>query len=202
MPEATPEGVGDDAAWIAVPTTLSPERLAWLVGDPERILRVNPCWIFEAWSRPAADRFSLRVRDTVHNRTWSADGRVEALPDGLRLVYDEGLKASTRFRIETGESGTRLWVIDDYGRLTPEERAERLDEVDRSLPEWGRALERYLAGWQRRGGNRLWRWYTERVWRPMTPLARRVVRLLIWATVIEFAVFVLLVAVLSVESGR
>lgn len=202
MAETAPEGVGEDAAWVAVPTSLPPERLAWLVEDPERLLRVNPCWIFEQWERPSAERFSLRVRDTVHQRTWAAGGRIEPLADGLRLVYDDGLKASTTFRIETGDAGTRLWVIDDYGRLTAEERAERLDEVDRSLPTWGQALERYLAGWQRRGGNRLWRWYTERVWRPMTPLARRVVRLLIWVTVIEFAVFVLLVAVLSVESGR
>lgn len=202
MADAAPEGAGEDAAWIAVPTALTQERLAWLVADPERLLRVNPCWVFEAWERPSAERFSLRVRDTVHGTRWAADGRIEPLPDGLRLVYDDGLKASTRFRIETGDGGTRLWVIDDYGRLSAEERAARLDEVDRSLPEWGRALERYLAGWQRRGHHRSWRWYTERVWRPMTPLARRVVRLLIWATVIEFAVFVLLIAVLSVESGR
>ena len=202
MAEAAPEGVGEDAAWIAVPTELPTDRLAWLVADPERMLRVNPCWVFESWSRPAQDRFSLRVRDTVHERTWAAEGYIEPLDDGLRLHYDEGLKASTRFRVESGAEGTRLWVIDDYGRLSAEEREARLDEVDRSLPAWGGALERYLAGWQRWGKYRLWRWYTERVWRPMTPLARRVVRLLIWATVIEFAVFVLLVAVLSVESGR
>lgn len=201
MPETAPEGAGEDAAWIAVPTELSSDKLVWLVGDPERLLRVNPCWVFESWSRTPPDRFDLQVRDTVHERTWTTGGRIETLDDGFRLHYDEGLKASTRFRVETDDSGSRLWVIDDYGRLPSEERAARLDEVDRSLPAWGHALERYLAGWHRWGRHRLWRWYMERWWRRMTPLARRISRLLIWATVIEFAVFLLLVGVLVVERG-
>jgi hypothetical protein len=201
MPETAPEGAGEDAAWIAVPTELSSEQLVWLVGDPERLLRVNPCWVFESWSRTAPSRFDLQVRDTVHDRTWATEGRIETLDDGFRLIYDEGLKASTRLRVETDHSGSRLWVIDDYGRLPPEERAARLDEVDRSLPAWGHALERYLAGWHRWGKYRLWRWYMERWWLRMTPLARRIARLLIWATVIEFVVFLLLVGVLVVERG-
>ena len=201
MPDAAPEGAGDDAAWVAVPTALPHDRLAWLVDDPERLLRVNPCWVFEAWERPTPERFALRVRDTVHERLWTTEGRIERLDDGLRLVYDDGLKATTRFRIEHGDAGTRLWVIDDYGRLPSAEREARLDEVDRSLPLWGRALEHYLAGWLRWGKYRVWRWYMERWWRRMTPLARRVSRLLIWATVIEFVVFLMLIVVLTVERG-
>jgi hypothetical protein len=201
MPDTAPEGAGEDSAWIAVPTALTPEQLAVLVDDPERLLRVNPCWVFEAWERSGPDRFTLRVRDTVHDRRWAADGSIERLPDGLRLVYDDGLKASTRLRVEHGDAGTRLWVIDDYSRLPAAEREARLDEVDRSLPAWGRALERYLAGWHRWGHNRAWRWYMERWWRRMTPLARRVARLLLWATVIEFVVFLVLIAVLVAERG-
>jgi hypothetical protein len=199
MTDTAPEGVGEDAAWVAVPTALTPERLAWLIDDPERILRVNPCWVFEAWQQPEPDRFALHVRDTVHARQWATNGRIERLPDGVRLVFDDGLKASTRFRVERDDTGTRLWVIDDYGRLPAAEREARLDEVDRTLPAWGQALERYLAGWHRWGRQRAWRWYMERLWRRMTPLARRVARLLIWATVIEFVVFLMLIAVLTVN---
>ena len=39
----------------------------------------------------------------------------------------------------------------------------------------------------------------ERVWQPMTPLGRRVTRLVIGVTVVELLVFVLLVAVLVDE---
>lgn len=202
LPVTAPADAGDDAAWVMVPTALAQDKLLRLLEDPERLLRVNPRWIFETWEYDTAGVFRLRVRDSVDGRNWDTEGQVERCADGLRLRYREGLKASTRFRVEADGTGSRLWVIDDYGRLPASEREDRLDEVDRSLPAWGEALGRYLAAWRRWGRWAPWRWYMERVWRRMTPLARRIVRLLIWVSVFELAVFLLLVGVLALEQGR
>ncbi|MEA3277961.1 MAG: hypothetical protein U9Q81_22285 [Pseudomonadota bacterium] len=201
MNDPRPPGVGEDAAWVIVSTRLPPSEIRALLEDPERLLRVNSQWVFEAWSRPTADRFRLRIQNQSNARTWDTAGTIRPLPDGLRLDYDEGIKASTRFLVELAAEGARLWVVEEYGRLSEEERRARSDEVDRSLPRWGQDLYRYLRSWGRWSRLAPWRWYMERVWRPMKPLARRIVRLLIWATVAEILLFLGLIAVLRTDLG-
>lgn len=199
MPEPRPDGVGTDAAWVGVTTTLAPGQVLALLDDPERLLRVNSQWLFDTWEQSSGSRFRLRIHNSSNNRIWETDGGLQRLSDGLRLDYAQGIKASTRFIVEPAEEGARLWVVEDYGRLPEEERRARTDEVDRSLPRWGQDLYRYLRGWARWSRFPPWRWYIERVWQPMGPLGRRVVRLLIWATVAELLVFLGLVIVLRLE---
>jgi len=196
VPDPRPAGVGDDAAWVGVITALTSGQLLALLDDPERLLRVNSQWVFDTWEHFEDNRFRLRIRNSSNGRMWETNGVLTRLADGLRLDYAEGIKASTRFIVEPAENGARLWVVEDYGRLPEAERRARVDEVDRSLPRWGQDLYRYLRGWARWSRFPPWRWYVERVWRPMKPLARRVVRLLVWATVAEFVFFVGLVLVL------
>ena len=200
MAETAPPDAGEDAAWVAVSTPLTPTALLSLMEDPERLLRVNSQWVFEIWEWLDRDRFRLRVRNLANDRQWETRGQVQWLPDGLRLDYQEGIKAFTRMRVEEDGVGSCLWIIDDYGRLPTAEREKRTDEVDRSLTRWGHDLHRYLAAWARWSHLGPWRWYMERVWRRMTPLGRRVARLVFWVTVVEFIVFLMLIAVLVVQS--
>jgi hypothetical protein len=179
-----------------VDSPLLPGQVLALLEDPERLLRVNSSWVFEVWERTGPDRFRLSVRNLTNGRIWATAGTVEPLSGGLRLRYDEGIKASTRFLVEPQSQGSRLWVVEDYGRLPIAEREARLAEVDRSLSTWGQDLHRYLRAWARWSGLGPWRWYMERVWRPMKPLGRRVTRLLFWATVAEILLFLGLVLLL------
>jgi hypothetical protein len=195
MPDPRPEDIGEDAAWVGVTTRLSPDQVLALLEDPERFLRVNSLWVFETWERSADNGFRLRIRNQGNGHTWATDGTLTRLPDGLRLDYAEGIKASTRFIVEPAAGGTRLWIVEDYGRLPEKERRARTDEVDRSLPRWGQDIYRYLRNWDRWAGFAPWRWYMEQVWRPMKPLGRRVVRLLLWVTAAELVLFLGLVVV-------
>jgi len=199
--ESAPPSVGEDAAWVAVSAPLSPTAMMALMEDPERLLRVNSQWVFEAWEWDADDSFRLRIKNLATRRHWETSGRVERLADGLRLYYQQGLKAFTQFRVEENGSGSRLWVIDDYSRVPVAEREQRMDEVDPSLTRWGHDLHRYLAAWARWSHLRPWRWYMERVWRRMTPLGRRVTRLVFWVTVAEFVFFLVLIAVLRLQAA-
>ncbi len=196
-----PPGAGEDAAWVGVATTLSPSKLLGLMDDPERLLRVNSRWVFDRWERSAPDRFRLRIQNQSNDRVWETGGRWRRLPDGLQLDYDEGIKAFTRFLVEPLGEGARLWVIEDYGRYPEAERRARTDEVDRSLTPWGHDLHRYLRAWARWSRLAPWRWYMERVWRPMRPLGRRIVRLLVWATLAEILIFAGLVLALRSDLG-
>jgi hypothetical protein len=179
-----------------VDSPLLPGQVLELLEDPERLLRVNSSWVFEAWERTGPDRFRLSVRNLTNGRIWATAGTVEPLSGGLRLRYDEGIKAFTRFLVEPQSQGSRLWVVEDYGRLPVAEREARLAEVDRSLSTWGQDLHRYLHAWARWSSLGPWRWYMERVWRPMKPLGRRVTRLLFWATVAEILLFLGLILLL------
>lgn len=65
-----------------------------------------------------------------------------------------------------------------------------LAQIDRSLTPWGQSLRRHflaLARWGRLPG---YRWWRERVWLGMKPRERRITRLIAWATLIEFPLFV------------
>jgi len=189
MTDLRPPGVGEDAAWAVVPTRLPPSEVLSLLGDPERLLRVNSQWVFASWERGESNRFRLCIENQSNDRTWQTSGTICLLQDGLRLDYDEGIKAFTRFLVEPDQKGARLWVVEDYGRLPEEERRARTDEVDPSLNRWGQDLYLYLRSWARWSRFGPWCWYMERVWRPMKPLARRIVRLLIWATAAELVFF-------------
>ncbi len=199
MPEGPPPGAGEDSAWVSVATTLAPNGLLALLGDPLRLMRVNPMWIFDSWETPGPDEVRFRIDNQSNGQVWETAAHVMRLPDGLRLDYADGIKAWTLFRVEPTETGSVLWIIDDYGRLSEAERRDRVAEVDRSLTAWGGALYRHLRAWSRWAGWRPWRWYVERHWLRMKPLSRRIVRLLIWVSVAELALFALLVALLIAE---
>ena len=202
MPESRPPGAGADAAWVSVPTGLAPQALIDLIRDPQRLMRVNPLWVFESWEPLGPERCRFRIFNHSNGQIWETEAQVVRLPGGLRLDYADGIKASTLFRVEPADPGSLLWIIDDYGRLPEAERQARVAEVDRSLPQWGRDLYRHLRAWSRWSRLPPWRWYVERYWLRMKPLSRRIVRLLLWVTLAELALFALLIAILVAQQAR
>lgn len=199
MSEGPPPEAGADAAWVSVATPLSPAGLLALVRDPERLMRVNSQWVFESWVSQGTDHCRFRIFNPSDGQRWEMEAHILQLPDGVRLDYRDGVKAYTRFRVEPTEDGSRLWIIDDYGRLAEAERSARLAEVDRSLVPWGKDLYRHLRAWSRWSGLAPWRWFVERVWLRMTPTSRRLVRILGWLSIAELALFGLFVAILVAE---
>lgn len=202
MPDSRPPGAGEDSAWVSVATSLPPDGLLELLRDPQRLMRLNPLWVFESWDGAGPDAVRFRIDNQSNGQIWETTARLVRLPDGLRLDYADGVKASTLFRVEPAETGSQLWIVEDYGRLSEAERAARVAEVDRSLTPWGGALYRHLRAWSRWSGFGPWRWYVERHWLRMKPLSRRIVRLLLWVTVAELALFALLIAILVAERAR
>lgn len=202
MPERRPPEAGEDSAWVSVATPLPADDLLALLRDPQRLMRVNPLWVFESWDAAAPDAVRFRIDNQSNGQFWETTARLFRLPDGLRLDYADGIKASTVFRVEPTDTGSLLWIVDDYGRLPESERETHVGEVDRSLTAWGGALYRHLRAWSRWSGFRPWRWYVERHWLRMKPLSRRIVRLLLWVSVAELALFALLIAILVAERAR
>lgn len=194
---------GQDAAWVTIETPLSADALlAFCHEDIERLFRINSMLRFEEWRQVAENEHHVHLRNLVNDRELEAGLYVEMLVDGLRVTYDNGLKTATIFRVEATEGNAQLIVTDDYSGTPVKERAARTDEVDPSLVQWGHDLHRYLARWNRWSRLAPWRWYMNRFWQPMTPLARRVVFLLIVITAMEFAVFLMVLSIFVLELDK
>jgi hypothetical protein len=185
----------EDAAWVRIATGLSPAALAAFCQDAERLLRINSMYEFQEWRPEGKDRFFMHARNLVNGRMIETPIRVQRRPDGMRIVYEIGLKTSTEFSVKPpsgeggrGEAGAVMVVTDDYSGAPEAERRARAEEIDKSLVQWGHDLHRYLRHWARWSGFGPWRWYMRRVWQPMKPTARRITFILIAVTVFEFAV--------------
>jgi hypothetical protein len=59
------------------------------------------------------------------------------------------------------------------------------------LKVWAHELQRYLISWHRWSNYRLWRWYMQRIWQPMTPMGRRITAILLWVAAFELALVLL-----------
>jgi hypothetical protein len=191
----------EDAAWVRIPTGLARTDLLAFCQDVERLLRINSLYEFREWRTEARDRFFWQARNLANGCIIETVLRVVARPDGVRVIYESGLKTSTDFHVETvqpndrltSSSGAVLVVTDDYSGTSEGERRARSLEVDTSLLTWGRDLQRYLGRWQRWSAFGPWRWYMRRVWQPMKPFARRVTFILIVIAGIEMLLTVLAV---------
>lgn len=200
MPDAA-LSANDDKAWVAIDTPLAADELLFLCRDPERLFRINPFWIFKTVEYSTNEMLRLCIDNQANGQSWETEARIIGLPDGCRVEFGQGLKKSTTLRVLTTGSGVaRLEITDDYSGSPPEVVQEHLKEVDNSLLPWGQALYRYLRSYKRWRWFPLWRWYERRLWRPATPSARRIMGMLVWATVAELVIFMALVALyLSVE---
>jgi hypothetical protein len=192
----------DDAAWVKVDMPLPPAALHDFLLDIERLFRLNPWLEFERIERPAAGRFRLVGRNHANSQPLQVDvALTESIPGrSLILAYDGGIKRETRCEIEAAGAGSVLTITEIYDTPPEERREEALKEVDRSLLPWAAALRAYLRNRRRWGWLPGHRRYMERFWLGMSPRQRRIVRLIVWTTAIEFVVFLFVFAIYWNES--
>jgi head-tail adaptor len=191
MTAESPSNPSEDRVWATIQTTLRPEALRDFCRDLERLYRINPYSEFRMWKEMAPGQVHAEFRNLSNKQDYSLDLTLVPESDNAFSVrYTQGIKAATRFEIQPTGLGSNLTITDDYSTLPVEERAQRLDEVDKSLPAWGQAIFDFLRRHRRWGWIAPWRWYMRRVWVPMKPSARRIVWLLYLITVVEFFFFV------------
>ena len=189
-----------DAAWVSVETPFPVPWLHRFVADLERLYRINSLLEIRRWNDKGQGRVRLEALNLSNGKLLETDLRVERLDDGLRLDFKDSLKTSTRLRIEPrGPEGSLLTITDDYAGTPEAEREARLDEVDRSLIQWGQDLHAYLRAWKRWSWLPPWRWYMTRVWQGMKPSARRITRWILWITLGELVAFLLVFVIFVIE---
>lgn len=192
-----------DAAWVSIDTPFDGAELRAFLEDVERLFRINSMLVFEDWSPLGARQFAFRAKNLSNGKTIDTVLRAAAEESGIRIEYEQGLRTSTSFRIEEKSDGTaRLVVTDDYSGSPLPERKGRIDEVDKSLINWGNDLYRYLQQWKRWSWVPGWQLYMRKVWQPMRPMGRRIAYILFVVTIAEIILFFFVFAVFSLELSK
>ena len=191
----------EDAAWAAINTPLDVDSLKQFCRDTERLFRINPLLIFNQWQAQGEHRYLFSGQNISQETPFDFEFElsVDELPDGFNIHYCNGIKNSTRIKIEAIPDGSRLTIIDSYEGLSEEEREARINEVDKSLVTWARYLQKFLLSWKKWSRFGLWRWYMHRIWQPMNPSGRRVTYMLLWITAFEIALITLGVGIYFLE---
>jgi len=186
-------GPGDTATAETILPLAMVEVRAFL-DDIPRLVRLNPQLAIESWV-PAGRGFRFAGRNESNERPFDLGVIVDKADGSIILRYDAGLKQMTEFVVEPAETGTRLAVAEHYPRID-DPQDPRVSEVDKSLVPWVAAIRRHLLARRRWGWLPGWRWWHERFMLSMAPRQRRIVRLLVWISAIEFAIFLGLIVVL------
>jgi len=181
------ESPEENAAWVDVDLPQSAREVSAYLRDIERLLRLNPHLEIRRFAAVAGG-YEIEALNEMNGLAVS--GRLTFRENGTErftLDYERDLKLATEVSVKPLGAGARLHIRETYRQ--PESDAE-LEQVDRSLTPWGQAIRRHFLGLARWGRLPAYRWWRERVWLAMRPRERRLTRLIVWATAIEFILFI------------
>ncbi len=194
---------GGDTAWVTIETPFDVKGLSGFLDDVERLFRINSLLVFEDWKSLGDGEHRFTAKNLSNEKTTTTKCRAVREGDTLTVTYMGGLKTTTTFRLDPNSNGTvDLIITDDYSGTPADEREARIDEVDKSLVQWGRDLRLYLLAWKKWSWFPGWKWYRRRVWQPMKPMARRICFMLLAITALEFIAFLMVFTIFWLELDK
>ncbi|MDP2826436.1 MAG: hypothetical protein Q8O52_27585 [Sulfuritalea sp.] len=194
--DAAPE----DRARAETQLPIGADAVFEFVSDIERLLRLNPHLEIETWRRlPDGMRFA--AQNEMNGRRIETAVRIETTraTRSIVLSYADGLKRATTLAVESGDGhGCRLVVTEHYP-VIEDAQDPRVAEVDRSLIPWVNAIRRHLLGRRRWGWLPGYGWWAGRFMLGMPPRQRRIVRMIVWVSLLEFVIFLFVAAIFWLE---
>jgi hypothetical protein len=194
-----------DTAWVTIEIPVAPGMLFDFLQNTERLFRLNPYLDVRKWEvEPSGKRIHLEALNEMNGVTYDHFVTIESVQPGARVFfsYDKGLKRALEITLEPCPTGSNLTLREYYHAASGENREEQLKEVDRGLIPWANSIRQYLLGLQRWEWFFPYSWYHERFWLGMRPFHRRIVRMLIWVTALEFVVFLFVFVIYWLELRR
>lgn len=197
----------EPVAWATVAIPAPPAAVRAYADDLATVVRLHPYLDIRAWEGPAGPvAEGKRYRLHALNE-WTGIERDVALTveqadaNGYRIAYLEGLKEALELSVAPHDGGTALTLRERYRDPGEAERDALTREIDRSITPWAVAMRRDFLRMRRCGRNPVFQWF-RRFWLGMRPRERRVARLVIWVTVLEFVVFLFVFAIYWNEAMR
>lgn len=198
---------GEPVAWATVEIPAPPGEVRQYAGELAAVVRLHPYLDIRAWEGPPGPvaegkRYRLKALNE-----WTGIERdivltVEQADDsGYRIGYSEGLKHALELRISPHDNGAALTLREHYREPDDASRDALNREIDRGITPWAIALRRDFLRVRRWGRNAAFRWL-RRYWLGMRARERRIARLIVWVTVLEFVVFLFVFAIYWNEATR
>ncbi|TRZ92144.1 MAG: hypothetical protein D4R84_12890 [Rhodocyclaceae bacterium] len=170
------------------------------ISDIERLLRLNPHLDIETWQN-VPDGVCFAALNEMTGRRIETAVRVETTQATRSIVlsYADGLKRATTLVVERGDGENCRLVVTEHYPSIADALDPRVVEVDRSLIPWVNAIRRHLLDRKRWGWLPGWRWWAGRFMPGMPPRQRRIVRMIVWVSVLEFVAFLFVAAIFWLE---
>ena len=206
-----PDEVQKNTAWVSIEIPVSPGKLFAFLQNTERLFRLNPYLDIHQWEALAGGKqFHLKALNEMNGVTYDLAITLESTQPGASILlgYSKGLKRALEITLRPGvggaaeSGGSILTLREHYHEPAGENQVEQLKEVDHGLTHWAASIRQYLLGWERWSWFWPYRWYKGRFWLSMRPTHRRISRLLIWVTVLEFVVFLFIFTIYWLELAR
>ncbi|MBI4754138.1 MAG: hypothetical protein HY778_01655 [Betaproteobacteria bacterium] len=191
---------------MTVHVPAAPAEVMAFCRDLGRLLRLNPHLEIRAWEEGAGPflpgrTWRLHVLNEMTGIERELELRLEATDAaGFRVALSPGAKRALAVSVAPHAGpggGSALTLREFYDSAAGTGQLER--EVDRSLAPWGVAIRRHLCGMRRWGRLPFYR-RLRGGWLGMRPRERRIGRLIAWTSVLEFVVFLFVLAIFWAES--
>lgn len=192
----------EDIARAEIQIRIDADVVFEFVSDIECLIRLNPHLEIETW-QGLPDGVRLAARNETNGQRIETVVRVATTRTDRRVVlsYADGLKRATTLTVASDDdSGCRLVVTEHYP-VIEDPLDPRVAEVDRSLVPWVGAIRRHLLGLERWGWLPGYAWWAGSFMPGLPPRQRRIVRMIVWVSVLEFIVFLFVAAIFWLERG-
>ena len=202
----------EDFASVSIDLPLSQNNIYSFIKEIDRLYRINPYLEIKSWKEIEKDEINsgksinaelLNEMNGMHQALTLSLSEIEP-GKSISIKYDSGIKQETIFSVVgITDTSCKLTIKELYlADLSETEKNARLNEVDKSLVPWGEAIHGYFARRRRWGKLPLFSWLQDQFWLGMPPRHRRIARLVLWTTVLEFVVFIFVFVIYWLELSR
>lgn len=196
-----------NTAWVTIEIPAHVSKLFDFLHNPEHLYRLNPYLDIREWVETSASKqFHLKALNEMNGVTYDHLITVESVQPNARILlnYDKGLKRALEITMQARSSGSVLTLREHYHAPSEgdEHPEDQLKEVDHGLLPWASSIRKYLSGLEKWGWFWPYRWYKESFWLNMRPTHRRISRMVILVTVLEFVVFLFVFIIYWLELAR
>ncbi|MDW3096110.1 MAG: hypothetical protein R8G33_10595 [Gammaproteobacteria bacterium] len=191
----SPKPEFDNAAWVRIKTNLDVKTLFEFCQQVERLFRLNPYLIFNHWQQNAKTSITAVWENHSNKKVYQIDTciELEIKDNEICAKYQSGVKSETYFIVEPSGQSADLVIIDRYRSSGN----DSLDEVDKSIHAWGKGLHKFFKQYSRLRHIPYSEYIIDKYWIRLTPMARRIIYILLVVTAVEIIALVLLVLILA-----
>ena len=196
--------LADNSTWVTLEIPASSAELFEFLKNTERLFRLNPYLDIQHWEEKEGGQIHLQALNEMNGVKYDLDIVLESSQPGTSFLlrYSQGLKKALEISLQAAPAPGRsiLTLREHYHQVWQGE--QQLKEIDHSLIPWGNAIRLYLKAIKAWAWFWPYRWYKEKLWVRMRPTHRRITRMLVWVTLLEFIVFFFVFIIYWLELAR